>query len=73
MQINIKITTKASRNEVIEIKRKFLHVLTTAVPEKGKANKALVDLLSNHYKIPKSSIKIIKRLSNKNKVVDLDI
>ena len=40
MQINIKITTKASRNEVIEIKRKFLHVLTTAVPEKGKANKA---------------------------------
>lgn len=73
MLINVKISTRASKNEVIEVKRKFLHVLTTAVPEKGKANKALVDLLSKYFNIPKSSIKIIKGLSNKNKVVDLDL
>ena len=36
-----------------------LKARVTAVPEKGKANKALVALLSKTLKVPKSSISVV--------------
>ncbi len=36
-----------------------LKARVTAVPEKGKANKALIALLSKALKVPKSSISVV--------------
>jgi len=73
MLINVKVSTKASRNEVIQLKSKFFHVRTTAAPEKGKANKALVNLLSEYLKIPKSLIAVKSGLSKKNKIIEINV
>ncbi len=44
----------------------------TAVPEDGKANKALIALLSKTVKIPKSSIKFISGETSRKKILRLE-
>jgi len=73
----LKLTPKASRNEVkgwdTDSKgNKFLKCSVTAVPEKGKANKALIILLSKHFKVPKSAIKIVRGDANREKVIEIE-
>lgn len=66
--VNLKISPNASKNEIIksgdEIKIKL-----TAQPIEGKANKALIEILSKELKIPKSSIVILKGETSKDKTV----
>ena len=49
----------------------MLKVAVTAPPEKGKANAALVKLLSKRWKIPKSEISIIKGVTERRKTVHI--
>ena len=50
----------------------WLKVKVTKVPENGKANKALLDLLSKKLKIPKTAFKIIQGELDRNKVLLVD-
>lgn len=50
----------------------YLKVSVTAVPEDNKANKALIALLSKHFKIPKSAIEIIQGQTHRNKILRLN-
>lgn len=61
----VRLTPKAAKDRIgewaeTEKGEKILKVYVTAVPEKGKANAALIALLSKTWKIPKSSIEIVK-------------
>lgn len=47
-------------------------VRVTAVPEDGKANAALLELLADRLKIPRSSIRIVRGRRTRDKVVQLD-
>ena len=71
MKINVKVTPKASKNEVVGWEEKVLKVRLTVVPEKGKANAALITLLSKHFKVPKSDITIVKGETSRNKIVEV--
>ncbi len=46
-----------------------LKAKVTAIPEKGKANKALMKLLSKEFKIPASQIEIIAGETDRNKTL----
>ena len=50
----------------------WLKAKVTKVPENGKANKALLDLLSKKLKIPKTAFKIIQGELDRNKVLLVD-
>lgn len=69
VSFDIKLTPNSSRNAIIGIENGVLKVKTTAVPEKGKANKELIKILSKHLKTAKSNIEIIKGLTDRNKTV----
>lgn len=71
MKINIKVKPSSRKNEVKVISNGILEVRVTAVPEKGKANKAVIELLSKHFKVPKSSIQIIRGQSSKEKIIEI--
>ena len=58
MFLNISVTTRASKNEIIKIGDNTFKVYVTAVPEKGLANKKIIELLSDYLKVSKSLIKI---------------
>jgi len=75
-QITVRLTPKASQNAIHGWHknaegRDILKISVTAVPEKGKANKALIRLLSKEWKIPKSSITIIKGETDRTKILQL--
>lgn len=66
--INIKISPNAKKNEIIN-EGDYSKVKITAQPIDGKANKALIEFLSKNFKIPKTSIKILKGETSKEKTI----
>lgn len=68
---NIRVTPHAKQNKVVDADG-VLRVYTTTVPEKGRANDAVVELLAEYMDVPKSRIKIAKGLTGRNKVVTID-
>ena len=66
--LRLKIVPNSSKNEIIK-SEDGLKVKITAQPVEGKANKALIEFLSKTFKISKSSFKIIKGETSKEKTV----
>ena len=71
MRIYVKVTPRAGKNEVVKISEGEYKVKVTAVPEKGKANEAVIKLLADYFNISKSSINIIVGKTAKIKIVDI--
>lgn len=74
--ITIKLTPSARKNAVLGWEADsegspVLKVQVTTVPEKGKANKALIELLAKHWKIPKSAITIIRGETSRIKTLEI--
>ena len=66
--IKIKIVPNSSKNDII-LEDEFIKIKVTAQPIENKANKALKEFLSKTFKIPKSSIEIIKGETSKEKTI----
>ena len=66
--VRLKIVPNSSKNDII-IEDEFIKVKVTAQPIENKANKALVEFLSKTFKVPKTSIEIVKGDTSKEKTV----
>ena len=66
--IKIKIVPNSSKNDII-LEEGFVKIKVTAQPIENKANKALIEFLSKTFKIPKTSIQILKGETSKEKTV----
>ena len=66
--IRIKIVPNSSKNDLI-IEDEFVKVKVTAQPIENKANKALIEFLSKRFKVPKTSIEIVKGDTSKEKTL----
>ena len=69
MQIKIKVYPKSSNNSIIGLRNNVLIIKTTSAPDKGKANEAVIKLLSKKFKIPKSTISIVSGQASQNKTI----
>ena len=67
------ITVKpgSSQEKIIETAPGELTVYLRAKPHDGEANEALIKLLSKHFKIPKTSIKIVKGARSRIKIMEI--
>ena len=70
-RIEIKVQPRAKRNAVEDVDG-LLTVRVTAPPEDGKANDAVRDLLAKHFDLPRSKVRIVRGLTSRRKVVELD-
>ena len=70
--INVRVTTKASKNDIRGVKNDELLISVTAVPENNKANIAIIDLISKKIGVPKSKMRIISGEKNRNKKISID-
>ena len=68
LKLKIRISPNASKNEIIK-SDDGVKIKITAQPIEGKANKAVVEFLSKEFKIPKSSIEIVKGTTSKEKTI----
>ena len=67
--LEIHLQPDAKRNEVAGFRDRVLYVKVTALPQKGQANRALLELMAQTLGVPKSALAIIRGYTNRNKVV----
>jgi len=77
IRLLIKVTPKASADRIQgwaedEAGQKLLKIAVTAVPEDGKANKAVIALLAKRLKLPKSAIEIASGATDRRKTLLID-
>jgi uncharacterized protein len=71
-RLTIKVTPNAGRNEVTGCKEGVWQIKIGAAPDKGKANKELIDFLAEKLGVRKSEITIIKGQTSRNKILKVD-
>jgi len=68
--INIKVINKAKKN-LVKVTKAGYRVYVTAAPEKGKANVAVINLLSEYFEVKKYHINIVSGVHSRDKVVEI--
>lgn len=72
MIIKVKVKTKAKEEKIAKTGENSFAVFVKEMPIKGKANKAVINLLAEYFKIPKSRFKIVSGKTAKNKTIEID-
>jgi len=70
MRIEVRVTTKAKESSVTKGSG-FVRVKTTAAPDRGKANEAVIALLAEYYDVAKSTIRIVRGHSGRTKLIEI--
>jgi len=71
MKLFVKVKPNAKKELVLRIDEASYKVAVSASPEKGRANKALIDALARYFDIPKSRISISAGHTTRNKIVNI--
>lgn len=71
-RITVMVKAGTSVNKVIDKGDGLFAVFTTEKAEGGKANKATLKLLSKHFSVGSSMVRIVFGLTSKEKVVEID-
>ena len=74
VRVAVRVTPKASADRIRGVALDqagvaWLQVAVTAVPEDGRANKAVVALLARRWRVPKSSIAVILGVTDRHKTL----
>ena len=70
MRINVRVIPRAKLNRVEVQPDGTVRVHTTTAPTDGKATNDVIKMLAEYYDVPKSSIKLIRGATSRDKVFD---
>jgi uncharacterized protein YggU (UPF0235/DUF167 family) len=73
MILEVRAKVKVKKEYVKPITEKIYEVAVTEAPHRGKANERIIELLSIHLGVPKSSIKLIRGASSKVKLFKVNL
>jgi hypothetical protein len=73
MIVKIKVIPGAPESQIFVIAPDQLKVKLVSRPEKGKANKELVELLADHFGVAKSCVRILHGEHSREKSVEIII
>lgn len=68
---NVRVMPRARQNSVDVASDGTIRVHTTAAPTDGAANAAVIKMLARHFDVPKTSIKIIRGETARNKIIQI--
>ncbi len=71
MKIQIRVNPNSKKEKVERDDNGVYKISFNATREKGKANKKLVEILSEYFKVPKSQIQILNGFTARDKVVEI--
>lgn len=69
-RINVRVIPRAKINKVEPGPDGGLRVHTTTAPTDGKATEAVIKMLAAHLGVPKTSIKIVRGATTRDKVFE---
>ena len=68
-RINLRVQPGARRNEVVGLVEGVLRVRVTSPAQRGKANRALVELLADRLGVPRGRIHVLRGHASREKVI----
>ncbi|HOW34971.1 MAG TPA: DUF167 domain-containing protein [Candidatus Omnitrophota bacterium] len=71
MQIDLKVIPGARKN-FLKNEQGLFKVYLTAPPVEGKANKALIEFLSEYFNVSKNRIAIIRGMKSRHKTISVE-
>lgn len=71
MQLNVKVIPSAKVQQIQRGIDGALKVWLKSKPVDGQANKELIEVLSDYYKIKKYDIHIVSGLKSRNKIIEI--
>lgn len=67
----VQVKVKFGSKQRVELVEEGLEVTLTEPPEKGKANKQLIEVVAEYYKCPKSAVSLVSGAKSRKKVVEI--
>jgi len=71
MLIKVKVFPNSKKEEIIKKSEDSFEIRVKEKPEKGKANREVVRILSCYFKIPESKIRLIRGFKKRNKIFEI--
>ena len=76
MKLAIKVTTNAKQDHVKEgginsFGNRVLKIKTTAIPQDGKANEAIIRIVADYFKVKKGAVKILSGETARLKILEV--
>ncbi len=70
-RINIKVITRAKKEELRKLSEDSYRIKVSTPPEKGKANKRIIEILAKELGVKKRGIKIISGETTNRKIIEI--
>jgi uncharacterized protein len=71
MLVKIRVTPSAKEARVVKIDEDSFEVRVDERAVGGRANKRLLEILSDHFMVPKSRVFIVKGMRSRDKIVQV--
>jgi uncharacterized protein (TIGR00251 family) len=72
MELRVRVTARASRDELAGLRDGVLHVRVSAPPVDGRANQAVTRLIAKAVGVGRTSVTVIKGERSRDKVVAIE-
>jgi uncharacterized protein len=73
LQLDVRVTPRASRNEIVGMRDGVLVVRVTAPPVDDAANRAVVKLIAKRAGVAKSRVRIARGERGRDKRIEIDV
>ena len=73
MKLFVKAKPGARENSIKKISETEYEVSVKEPPIQGRANAAIIELLSDYFKVPKSEVKIISGFAARKKIIEISL
>jgi len=70
-RIKLRVITRAKKEELQKLSEDSYRIKVSSQPEKGKANKRIIELLSKEFGVKKRDIKIVSGETSSRKVIEI--
>lgn len=71
MLIKVKVFPVSKEEKIIKREENSFEVKVKERPIRGEANRAVVNVLSNFFNIPKNKVKLVKGFKQRNKIFEI--
>lgn len=72
LSLEVKVTPRASRDEIVGLRDAVLAVRVTAAPVDDAANRAVVKLIAKRAGVPRSRVRIASGARGRRKRIEID-
>jgi len=72
VKIKVKVVPSSKKVNIVNIDQNFLKINLVSSPQKNKANRELIEILSKHFNVKKTSVRILKGFSSPIKLIEID-